>query len=240
MHGEGKADVRTAGCLSDQMASNALDYVTVRGFKSITSVEKLPLRPVNVLIGSNGSGKSNFIGFFAFLHAIREEHLRDYVTEAGGAEKILHFGSKTTKEIHIHLSFASEVNQYQLVLSPTQDDGLYPSSEAVFYWRKGTYDRPWVHSLQPRAQGREAGISNPRLKERVPDWVRTRLGGWRLYHVHDTSSSSSMRKTAKVDDNEFFRPDGSNLPAFLYHLRENEETAYSLIRRTIQDRKSVV
>src|SRR5438552_15187983 len=87
------------------MASTALDYITVRGFKSIASIEKLPLKSVNILIGSNGSGKSNFIGVFAFLHVIREGRLRDYVIEAGGAEKVLHFGSKTTKQIDMHLSF---------------------------------------------------------------------------------------------------------------------------------------
>jgi predicted ATPase len=87
------------------MPSNALDYVTIQGFKSISSVEKLELRPINLLIGPNGSGKSNFIGVFAFLHAIREGRLRDYVTKAGGAEKLLHFSSKTTKEIYVHLSF---------------------------------------------------------------------------------------------------------------------------------------
>src|SRR5579863_7014854 len=107
------------------MQSNALDYITIQGFKSIASVERLVLRPINVVIGPNGSGKSNFIGVFAFLHAIREGRLRDYITSAGGAEKVLHFGSKTTREIYLHLSFKNEVNQYEVKLSPTSDDGLY-------------------------------------------------------------------------------------------------------------------
>jgi predicted ATPase len=50
------------------MPSNALDYITIQGFKSIASVEKLPLKPINVMIGPNGAGKSNFIGVFSFLH----------------------------------------------------------------------------------------------------------------------------------------------------------------------------
>jgi predicted ATPase len=100
------------------MPANALDYITIKGFKSIASVEKLELRPINVLIGPNGSGKSSFIGVFAFLHAIREGRLQDYVTAAGGAEKLLHFGSKTTKEISLYLSFVGQVNQYGLKLSP--------------------------------------------------------------------------------------------------------------------------
>jgi predicted ATPase len=215
------------------MDSNALDYITARGFKSIATIEKLPLRPVNILIGSNGSGKSNFIGVFAFLHAAREGRLRDYVTQAGGAEKVLHFGSKTTRQIEFFLSFGGEVNQYELALSPTQDDGLYPSSETTFFWDKSRYNRPWNDALAPREQGREAGISDPSLK-RTPSWVRARLGGWRLYHMHDTSTSSPMRKTGKVDDNQFLRPDGSNLSAFLYYLQEKDPTSYSLIRRTIQ------
>jgi predicted ATPase len=216
------------------MSSAALDYITVRGFKSIASLDKLQLKPVNILIGPNGSGKSNFIGVFAFLHAIREGQLTDYVTKAGGAEKVLHFGSKTTTELFVHLSFSNEVNQYELKLSPTGDDGLYPSSEVISYWDKEKYPKkPYDDNLSARASGREAGISDPKLS-RIPGWVRARLGGWRLYHLHDTSSSSPMRKTAKVDDNEFLRPDGSNLASFLYYLREKEETSYSLIRRTIQ------
>jgi predicted ATPase len=215
------------------MPSSALDYITVRGFKSIASIEKLSLRPVNVLIGSNGSGKSNFIGVFAFLHAIREGRLRDYVIQAGGAEKVLHFGSKTTKQVEVRLSFEEEVDQYELVLSPTQDDGLYPSSEVALYWGGKAYKKPFDVPLAPREQGREAGISNPHL-EKTPGWVRARLGGWRLYHMHDTSLSSPMRKTAKVNDNQFLRPDGSNLAAFLYFLQERHQTSYTLIRRTVQ------
>ncbi len=140
------------------MPSNALDYITVSGFKSIASVEKLPLKPVNVLIGSNGSGKSNFISVFAFLHIIREVRLRDYVTEAGGAEKVLHFGSKTTKQIQIHISFESEVNQYELALSPTRDDGLYPSSERAFFWNKSLYpNKPFALPITWCEPASEAG-----------------------------------------------------------------------------------
>jgi predicted ATPase len=88
----------------DLMPSNSLDYITIQGFKSIASIEKLALGPINVVVGANGSGKSNFIEVFNFLHEIREERLKDYVAVVGGAEKALHFGSKTTREIHIDIS----------------------------------------------------------------------------------------------------------------------------------------
>jgi predicted ATPase len=215
------------------MPGTALDYITIRGFKSIASIEKLELKPINVVIGPNGSGKSNFIGVFAFLHAIREGRLRNYVTEAGGAEKILHFGSKATKEVHFFLSFQDEVNQYKLELSPTSDDGLFPSLETAYFWKKGEYEKPHSRSLAPRLEGREAGISAPELTG-SRDWVKHRLGSWRLYHLHDTSTSSPMKKTANVNDNDYLRSDGSNLAAFLYFLGVKHPASYSLIQRTVQ------
>src|SRR3972149_6891141 len=43
-----------------------------------------------------------------------------------------------------------------------------------------------------------------------------------------------MKKTVDVNDNRYLRPDGSNLAAFLYYLREKHEVSYSLTRRTVQ------
>src|SRR5580693_63270 len=99
------------------MPIHELDFITIKGFKSIASIEKLQLRAINVVIGPNGSGKSNFIGGFSFLQAIREGKLQEYVTRAGGADKVLHFGSKMTKNIQLHISFRNEENQYSFVLS---------------------------------------------------------------------------------------------------------------------------
>lgn len=213
------------------MSSPELDYITVKGFKSFASIEKLRLEPINVVIGPNGSGKSNFIGVFAFLNAIREGRLQDYVRKAGGAEKILHFGSKTTNSIEIHVSFKKGVNQYAIALAPVAGDQISPTSEIVSFWKKSHYESPYEESLP--SLDREAGISQQSSKKIVA-YVRGHLESWRLYHFHDTSPGSPMKKTASLHDNHFLRPDGSNLAAFLYLLREKHGDAYGLIRGTIQ------
>ncbi len=211
-----------------------LDHITLKGFKSIASIEKLDLHPINLIIGPNGSGKPNFIGVFSFLNAIRQGHLNDYVRKSGGAEQLLHFGSKTTEEILFRISFRQELNQYELILKPTADDSLYPAKErAVFRDKKRYPDHPANEVLQSRENGKEAGISDPGATGMV-NWVRQRLGRWRLYHVHDTSAASPLRKTAKLNDNAFLRPDGANLPAFLYLLLNKYPDAYGLLRRTVQ------
>src|ERR1700722_12888916 len=171
------------------MPTNALDYITIKGFKSIASIEKLPLKPINVVIGPNGSGKSNFIGALGFLNNVCEGRLREYVTVAGGAEKGFHFGSKRTKESELELSFHRVEGWpygsagYKLILSPTADDGLFPSAEATYL------NGPSLTGLIPREHGREAGISDPKA-EFEAKFVREHLLKWRLYHFDDTSSSS--------------------------------------------------
>ncbi len=213
------------------MAHPEFDFITIKGFKSLASVEKLPLRSINVVIGPNGSGKSNFIGVFSFLHAVREGHLQDYVVKAGGAEKILHFGSKITAKIEIHISFEEGVNQYHLELTPTPSDQLQPVGEVVYFWNKKAHPKPYTQGLASR--GLEAGISDPNCG-RIANYVRDHLGRWRLYHFHDTSASSPMKKTASVNDNQYLRPEGSNLAPFMYFLRKRHEESYQLILRSVQ------
>jgi predicted ATPase len=204
------------------MPSNALDSITIQGFKSIASIEKLPLRPINIVIGANGSGKSNFIGVFDFLHAIRDGRVTDYVKAAGGAEKLLHFGSKTTRELYFDLTFAN--GHWQLRLRPTADDLFYTNEEHV---RLGQ-DGPIEHGYSVTTD------------EEIAKWEESKkklledLLGWRIYHFHDTSFSSPMRKTASLGDNRFLRADGANLASFLYLLREKHRDSYNLIARTVR------
>lgn len=207
-----------------------LNTITVKGFKSIASIEELKLGAINIVIGPNGSGKSNFIGVFSFLHAIREGHLQEYILTAGGADRILHFGSKVTKKLSIKISFEESVNQYEIDLFGTETDELIPRSEKVYFWDKSKWPSPFATVIS--RTGKEAGISQSNLG--IAKYVREHLDGWRLYHFHDTSSSSPMKKTADVNDNRYLRPDGSNLAAFLYYLRLKHVASYSLIRRTVQ------
>ena len=216
----------------------AIEHISVQGFKSIKHLDRLALRPINVLIGANGSGKSNFIGVFAFLQAIRAGNLQNYVARAGGADRVLHFGTKMTEELKLHVEFEgvgnqNEVNQYEIALVPTDVDGLYPSAglEFVSFWNERTHPDPYRRLLVGRDG--EAGISSSHAKG-VHDYMRHHLNGWRIYHFHDTSPRSPIKRTGNLHNNRFLRPDGANLAAFLYFLREKRPTEYGLIRDTVR------
>lgn len=210
----------------------ALEWITVEGFKSIRCVERLPLMPLNVLIGPNGSGKSNFVGVFSFLQAMLSGRLQETVTRAGGADRILHFGSKATPSLRIHISFENEVNAYEISLSASDTGTLFVQQEIVYFWNKRHYDEPYTTVLPSEKAGAEAGVGLQRGG--IGKHVSDHLARWRLYHFHDTSAASPIKQTANVNDNRYLRPDGANLAAFLHLLRHKHEESYGLIRRTVQ------
>ena len=85
----------------------------------------LKLRPLNVLIGANGSGKSNFIDAISFLRTIVQGQLERYVKQAGGADRILHFGSKATSKLEMQVSFDEDRAGYAIELGRNDSDGLF-------------------------------------------------------------------------------------------------------------------
>lgn len=133
-----------------------IESITVEGFKSIKALRDLKLGQINVVIGANGAGKSNFMGLFSFLGAIRDGRLQRAVVGAGGADGMVHFGTRVTDSLRIRVVFEEVVNQYEIVLVPTTGDTLRPVEERVFYWNKETFPAPVSDPLT--GDGREAGV----------------------------------------------------------------------------------
>lgn len=208
-----------------------LDYISVKGFKSLADVEKLELNGINLLIGANGSGKSNFVEAFAFLRALRQGNLARYVAESGGANRLLHFGAARTNDMELKVSFEDERNQYEITLAATANDGLRPITETAYFWNKDSYPHP--HET-PLSFGPEAGIAGTFQGPGVASYVQGHLDSWIRYQFDDTSRRSPIRMTANVNDNRFLRTDGSNLASFLFRLGQTHRESLSMIERTIR------
>ena len=188
---------------------------------------ELELKPLNILIGVNGSGKSNFINFFKFMNKILEQDLQLYVAQKGTSESFLHFGSKRTREINIKLFFYP--NGYDLKLVPTSDGKL------VFEYEWISYQRPEYDSPVSYSTGVKPGDTESHLKESkqpVADHVRRYLDSWKIYHFHDTSDTARVKAVSNINDNIRLHPNGDNLAAFLFSIKETE--SYQSIIKTIQ------
>ncbi len=207
-----------------------LDYITVKGFRSIKSIERLHLRQINVLIGANGSGKSNFLAVFPFLNAIGQGNLSGYTAKKMGATKILHFGRRT-KTIDLEVAFNAPAYGYHVNLAPTDDDRFFVREES--WWRP---EKQNLGKRKPRplmGPSTEAALSDAEGTG-VSKWLRNKFERLRLYHFHDTGDDSPIKLTVDLDDNRFLRSDGSNLAAFLFYLLNYHHSAYQMIRKMVQ------
>lgn len=92
-----------------------LQNIRIEGFRSIKSLD-LKLTPINLLIGSNGVGKSNFISFFKLVNNLFEQRLQQFSLKSG-VDNLLHYGRKNTAQIMGHLDFGNNVYSFKLLPS---------------------------------------------------------------------------------------------------------------------------
>ena len=190
-------------------------HFCIKGFKSIKSIENLEVRSINILIGANGVGKSNFIDVFDLIDLIREGSISSYSQQEGGADNILCFGSKITDKMSIELSFFDDVYGYFICLAPNKQDILYIEEEKCWRWEycwDGQQNRPIKNYYEPQSSEQYESYSFRQIFYEISNW--------RKYHFHDTGDQSPIKKNVNVNDNRFFRQDGSNLPAYLLLLKK--------------------
>jgi predicted ATPase len=202
---------------------NQITRLVLHGYKSIFECS-IDLGSINVLIGANGAGKSNFIGFFRLIQRILNEQLQLAVSETGGPDSILHFGRKRTEKMRAELYFGN--NGYHFILQPTQDNRMVFAYEALWWNLHGDW-HPGTGHFETRF--RERGSHGPIWNHTVPA-----MHSWQLYHFHDTSRSASVKQIHGINDNEYLRDDGRNLAAFLYRLQELHNEHYRRIVKAVK------
>jgi predicted ATPase len=206
-----------------------LQHIKLKGFRSIREMD-LELAPLNVLIGANGAGKSNFISFFKFMNKLLDKDLQLFTQQLGGADRVLHFGSKTSNQLEIDLHFPPD--GYQATLLPTVDDKLiFKSETAQFYgseigYSGGTKTRKLAASGDPESGLPKPGTATPAAH--VAGYVQD----WKVYHFHDTSDTAKVKLAYSIHATDRLMAQGENLAAFLYGIRETD--AYTKIVHTIR------
>lgn len=213
---------------------DSLRRLTLNGFKSIKSID-LELHALNILIGANGAGKSNFISFFKMLNEMMAGRFQQYIGTSGRAQSLLHFGPKVTPQIEAKLEFEVEngVDKYDMRLFHAAGDTLIFAEESMSFQGEG-----WI---SPRTDGLGAGHQETKLiraakedGQNTAKALKYLLDRCRVYHFHDTSATAAVRQSCYVDDSRWLMPDAGNLAALLLRFREENTSAYQQIVGTIQ------
>jgi len=211
-----------------------LKLIDLKGFKAIDghSGQKIPLGDVTILLGANGSGKSNVVSFFKMLNSLTTGVLQNYVGKQG-VSQLLFYESKVTDSIFFTLHFSSDdiTDTYEVKLTYGLPDRLFISGEKVTCQKNGK-EKPQENYLE--SGGAESGLGKD--ESNTSKVVYNLLSGIRAFHFHDTSDTAPIKDRRYVDDAKYLRHDAGNLAAFLKMLKENSEYTryYDRIVRHIQ------
>jgi len=193
---------------------------------------------MNVLIGANGSGKSNLISFFKMMNELAHERLQRYITETGRAHSILHFGPKVSNHLSATIEFSKLLStqgacRYEMSLYPVAGDTLAFSKERIVQV-----------SLQDGSDSRVIEFKPGLLESSMPECdfkdypmmvqVDFDLRSWDVYHFHDTSATSRIRQFSYAYGETTLMKDAANIAAFLWQIKNSDSRCYRRIVETVR------
>lgn len=226
--------------MKQSFSPEKLRRVRIEGFRSIKSAE-IGFGDATVLIGANGAGKTNLIGFLQMLSYMMSENLRLYVDERRGANSILHFGASTTQRMSGELEFVrnDERSVYGFILVPAAGDRLLFTHEQVFFHKPAAME-PFEALLDPggfeSAVPRAAQVGSESMK-RVCKVFRRRLSEVKVYHFHDTTPVAGIRGFQDMREDRALVAQGSNVAVMLHLLKHRFEAHY---RRIVEEVRQIL
>jgi predicted ATPase len=212
--------------------------ISIQNFKSIRDSGPIEIKPLNVLIGPNGVGKSNFIGFFKFLNVLFDRQLQNHIARKGRADGFLYFGRRS-KFISGEVIFTNDENKisnkYRFKLEPDQSNSLFFSEEYSIYNVRTQTSVDSVLWNEKRINYGGTPESNlPIDSSTRTQFLRDFFRSFKVFHFHDTSDSSKLKGFCNTTDYEYLIEDGSNLPAFLYKMQETSPKDFKILEFTIK------
>jgi len=210
--------------------TNILNNLTIKGFKSIRSLTDFQLNSVNVLIGANGAGKSNFIEVFQMLRNMIEQNFQGYLSSTGTASDFLYNGPETTESMFMHFKFGQNEYKFDLIITPKDTFKIKYESEKYV---KGNWKLLGDHEdeLLLPIKKNESGLFSP---HGVSHYVYNAISNWMVYHFSNTGLRAKVRLKEIIEHSERLEPDASNLAPVLWNIQKSDQGLYKSIVDTIR------
>ena len=209
--------------------------ISIDGFKSIKELKYLELEKLNVIVGANGAGKSNFIQIFRILDAMSHGRFQEFILKNGGADAFPFCGLKETPKITIGFQFTSDDSSsapspfYEFSMSSTDAEQMMLSEKYSGYQTGllgDEFERVSLESAFFRQKKKITGFAS---------LIYNSISQWTVYHFHDTGKQSPFTRESNVKSDIFtLYEDGRNLAAFLYGIRAEHPMTYKRIVKVIQ------
>lgn len=242
-HLEGKSTV-------NRFAIPRVTQVQIRNYKSVRNATVKELSGFTVLVGLNGSGKSNSVDALAFVQQCLAESVELALRGRGGIGAVRH---RSASHIEIQLSLELDAHtwaDYTFRVAAKPQEGFNIAKErcvvqgmmkeaCVFEVRDGTFTKE-IPGIRPKlSRGHLALYAASATDEFGP--VYDFLTSMRFYSI----VPNRLREPQEPDSGDSLKRDGSNAAAVLKRLmaeaggRERYERLCRLISRVVEGIKKV-
>ena len=224
------------------MNAGRIESVRIRGFRSLADVELSGLQNANVLIGANGSGKSNFVRFFEMMSwMLRSRRLAEFVGLQGGADDQLFGGNRVTPRMEAELALRTEAgrSEYRFALAHAHPDRFVFTEEAFrFSGTDRQTEARWQHAPSGQSEAAIVDVAqappSPGANPTTARVIVHLLKSCNVFQFHDTSDTSNFKKRWDVEDNNYLRTHGGNLAAVLHRLEQEDVQRFDHISRHVR------
>jgi predicted ATPase len=224
----------------------------VSGFRRLSDLD-IPLRPLNVLIGANGVGKSSFLDVIDLLAASAGGNLQSTITKLGGMPSILTADGKRNDltfflqmdqehaaPLDYELRLASETVGYVIAhehLTQHKDPSLprplnyiEVNGPNIRYFQLGALVAPtWDYKVQ------ETALSQvPRTYPEAEGFRRLLTDVSEIYHGLDVSARSQVRTPQTLSPAQTPGADGEELVSCLFTIRETARERFDAIEDALR------
>ena len=214
----------------------ALGRLVVEGFRSIRRLELDLTTDVTVLIGANGSGKSNLVSALELVSRIWDDSFQEYLRRRGGVSNLFFECDegkveKTTIEVMATLEGSKPQYGYSVTLRPDlfSDSNDPDLKEQILY--PGTPEQSGTHRENFRP-GPKSRVRQLAQSDKTSGYVASLvpiLEGCRVFHFDDVSANAPVKGFSTVGDDVYLRSDAENIAAYLFKVRNDHPRHYQRI-----------
>jgi len=205
-----------------------IDRIVIENYKSIRKID-FELKPINIFIGANGAGKSNFLSFFELLKNLFQGNLAFYL--GNNINSFLYFGRKSSKYIYALVDLDNKNATHFYIAPSFHSNTGYIRELGVRVnpnGKKEYSDWPLVYEEKEYPESRLYSLEDPAGAE-----ILDHFDNFRIHHFQDVTESARIKLPSKINDNRYLRENGGNLAAFLYFLQEKHPKEFKSIERQI-------
>ena len=202
-----------------------LKNIKIKNFKSIKD-QDIDLKNLNVLIGQNGAGKSNFISLFKFLERLVEQQLSGYIIDSGGINNFLFNGFEISDFIGLDLAFEPEapISNYSLKIKSNGED--YRIANEVLGFNDADLT---IEAIKLDIAGNKRESELKRSVSEATLLFYNYLKFLKVFHFQDTSENNALKLPQDIEDVYFFKNEAENIAPLLLFLKNSDFHTYTKI-----------